>query len=109
MLAEVAVAFVLIFTASSILYLVGRRISFKSKRDKDEQSAYACGEKIAPQKFMINVSSYKYLTYFVAIDSSVLLLAFASLGLNGGNTLLLAIYTSIIATASFMLVKGRDH
>ena len=109
MLVEVAVAFLLIFTASSLLYTVGRRTSFKSKRNVDGESAYACGERIIPQALTINISLYKYITYFVAIDSSVLLLAFASSGLYGGNALLLAIYIAIVATASLMLVKGRDH
>jgi NADH:ubiquinone oxidoreductase subunit 3 (subunit A) len=89
--------------------MVGRRTSFKSKHSVDGQLTYACGEKTTPQRLTINISLYKYLTYFVAIDSSVLLLAFASSGLYGGNALLLAIYISIVATASFMLVKGRDH
>jgi hypothetical protein len=61
-LVEVAVAFVLIFTASSLLYMVGRRTSFKSKHSVDGQLTYACGEKTTPQRLTINISLYKYLS-----------------------------------------------
>lgn len=109
MLAEFAVAFVLILMASSLVYLLGRRASSKSEHTENSQSTYACGEKATSKRLTINVSLYKYLIYFITIDSSVLLLAFASPGFYSGNAILLTIYLLIIATSSLMLVKGRDH
>jgi NADH:ubiquinone oxidoreductase subunit 3 (subunit A) len=108
-LGEFSVAFVLVFAASLLVYMSGNRLAPKSIQTENGRSTYTCGEKATPQKLIINVSLYKYLIYFVIIDSSVLLLAFASPGLYAANLLLLMIYLLIIATSGLILMKGRDH
>ncbi len=108
MLAEIAVAFILVFSASSLVYLLGGK-SAKSKLSENGQSTYACGERAVLRRLTINVSLYKYLVYFVIMDSSVLLVAFASPGLYAGNAMVLALYLLIVAGSGLVLVRGRDH
>lgn len=103
---EFAIAFVLIFAASSLIYLFGRYLSPKSVKTENGQSAYACGEKSAFLNLRVNVSLYKYLIYFVVLDSSVLLVAFASLALSTANVLLFMFYLFIMVVSGFLLVGG---
>jgi len=107
MLVESAIAFVLILSAVSLIYLLGRRASPKPVQSENERSEYACGEKAPLQKLKINVSLYKYLIYFTILDSSVLLLAFAALG-QGLNMTLLLLYLSIIFASSLLLFEGGE-
>ena len=67
---------------------------------------YACGENAPLQKLRVNVSLYKFLIYFVIFDSSVLLLAFASLMVQGTNTLLLILYLFMMLASSLILLEG---
>jgi len=108
-LSEFAIAFVLIFAASFLIYLFGRWLSPKSKHGENEQSTYACGEKAAFPRLKIKVSLYKYLIYFVILDSSVLLLAFASLALRTANILLLMFYLFMVLVSGFLLLGGGDQ
>jgi NADH:ubiquinone oxidoreductase subunit 3 (subunit A) len=108
-LSEFAIAFILIFAASSLIYLFGRWLSPKSKHGENEQSTYACGEKAAFPRLKINVSLYKYLIYFVILDSSVLLIAFASLALRTANTLLFMFYLFMVLASGFLLLGGGDQ
>ena len=104
---EFAIAFVLIFAASSLIYLFGRYLSPKPAKTENGQSAYACGEKVAFLNLRVNVSLYKYLIYFVVLDSSVLLVAFASLALSTANVVLFMFYLLIMVVLSFLLVGGE--
>jgi len=103
---EFAIAFVLIFAASSLIYLFGRYLSPKSAKTENGQSAYACGEKATFLNLRVNVSLYKYLIYFVVLDSSVLLVAFASLALSTANVVLFMFYLLIMVVSGFLLVGG---
>jgi NADH:ubiquinone oxidoreductase subunit 3 (subunit A) len=76
-----AVAFVSILAVSCIIYLFARLLSAKSVRGKNGKSAYACGENVNFGKLKISISYYRYLAYFIILDSSVLLAAFAALAL----------------------------
>ena len=67
---------------------------------------YACGENAPLQKLKVNVSLYKFLIYFVIFDSSVLLLAFASLMVQGTNILLLILYLFMMLASSLILLEG---
>jgi NADH:ubiquinone oxidoreductase subunit 3 (subunit A) len=106
MLAESAIAFILIIAAASLIYALGRRASPKPVQSENERSEYACGEKAPLQRLKINVSLYKYLIYFTIFDSSVLLLAFAALLGQGTNVTLLILYLSIIFASSLLLLDG---
>jgi NADH:ubiquinone oxidoreductase subunit 3 (subunit A) len=109
MIIELVVAFVLVLVVSSVVYLFGRLLSAKSVRGGDGKSAYACGEKTSFGKLKINVSHYKYLVYFVILDSSVLLSAFASLTLRMANALLFIVYLLIVLMSGLLLLEGGDH
>ncbi len=106
---DLVVAFILVFAASCLIYLLGRYLSPKSAKTEGGQSTYACGEKASFPKLRINVSLSKYLVYFVVLDSSVLLVAFASLALSVSNVLLFMFYLLIMVAAVLLLVEGGDQ
>lgn len=66
-------------------------------------------EKVFFLKLRINVSLYKYLIYFVILDSSVLLVAFASPALSGANMLLFMVYLFMMAVSGFLLLERGDQ
>jgi NADH:ubiquinone oxidoreductase subunit 3 (subunit A) len=101
---ESIVAFLLIISAASIIYLLGRRVAPKPVQSDAERSAYACGEKVAYPKLKVNVSLYKYLIYFVVLDSSVILLAFATFMSAGINVPLILIYLAMMLAAGLLLL-----
>ncbi len=106
MIIEATVAFVLIISAAAVIYLLGRRAAPKPVQTDAERSAYACGEKVTFSKLQVNVSLYKYLIYFVILDSSVLLLAFASFMQAGINVPLILIYLLMMLAAGLLLLDG---
>jgi NADH:ubiquinone oxidoreductase subunit 3 (subunit A) len=99
----------LVFAASSAIYLVGRHLSSKSAETREGRASYACGEKASFRGLRINVSLYKYLIYFVVLDASVLLVAFAALVLSTIDALLFMFYLFIMVVSSFLLVGGGDQ
>jgi NADH:ubiquinone oxidoreductase subunit 3 (subunit A) len=106
---EFIVAFVLVFAASCLIYLLGRHLSTNPAKTEGGQSTYACGEKATFAKPRINVSLYRYLIYFVVLDSSVLLVAFASLALSSSNVVLFMFYLLTMLAAGFLLIGGGDQ
>jgi NADH:ubiquinone oxidoreductase subunit 3 (subunit A) len=106
LLVESAVAFVLIVAAAFIIYAFGRRAAPKPAQSEGERSVYACGEKVTYPKLKVNVSLYKYLIYFVVLDSSVLLLAFASFVGEKINIALILLYLLIMLVSSLLLFGG---
>ncbi|MGB9853624.1 MAG: hypothetical protein ACPLRY_02280 [Candidatus Bathyarchaeales archaeon] len=107
-LAEMVSAFVLVLAASFLIYIFGWMFSPKSAKNKDEEASYACGEKASFRKIKITLSLHKYLIYFVIVDSSVLLIAFASLFYSTLNFLYLLIYLVLALTATFLLFEGGE-
>jgi len=105
MIIESIVAFVLILCAASFIYVLGRRNAPKTTQTDVERSVYACGEKIAYPKLRVNVSLYKYLIYFVILDSSVLLLAFGSF-MGQINVPLILVYLFVLLASSMLLMDG---
>jgi NADH:ubiquinone oxidoreductase subunit 3 (subunit A) len=103
---ESIVAFVLIFSAASLIYLLGRRAAPKPVQTDAELSAYACGENVTFPKLRVNVSLYRYLIYFVVLDSSVLLLAFGSFMGTGINVPLILLYLFMMLAAGLLLLDG---
>jgi NADH:ubiquinone oxidoreductase subunit 3 (subunit A) len=106
---ESIIAFVLIVSAATFVYLLGRRAAPKPAQTEAELSAYACGEKVTFPKLRVNVSLYRYLIYFVVLDSSVLLLAFAAFMQPGVNVPLILIYLLMILGAGFLLLEGGKN
>jgi NADH:ubiquinone oxidoreductase subunit 3 (subunit A) len=105
-LIESAAAFVLILAAACLIYVLGRRAAPKPAQTEGECSTYACGEKVAYPKLRVNVSLYKYLIYFVVLDSSVLLLAFGSFLGQGINVPFLLLYLGVVLACSLLLFEG---
>jgi NADH:ubiquinone oxidoreductase subunit 3 (subunit A) len=108
-IAEFAFAFSLILAASFLIYIIGRRLSPKSVHNENEESTYACGEKPISPRLKINVSLYKYLIYFVILDSSVLLVAFAYSALTVTSIPLFMIYLLMVLASVFLLLEGGDR
>jgi NADH:ubiquinone oxidoreductase subunit 3 (subunit A) len=95
-----------ILAAASIIYLIGRRAAPKPAQSENERMTYACGEKIPFQKLKISVPLSRYLIYFVILDSSVLLLAFATLFTQGINMPLFLLYLLMMLASSLLLIEG---
>jgi len=100
------IAFVLIVASASIIYLLGRRAAPKPPQSAAERAAYACGENVTFPKLRVNVSLYRYLIYFVILDSSVLLLAFGAFLNPGTNVPLILVYLFMILGAGLLLLSG---
>jgi NADH:ubiquinone oxidoreductase subunit 3 (subunit A) len=109
MIVELGVAFILILAASCIIYLLGRLLSAKPVRNRVGKSAYACGEKADFSKLRISISHYMYLIYFVILDSSLLLAAFASMALRLSNISFFILYLLIVFISGLLLLEGGDH
>ena len=108
MLVEATIAFALIVGASSVIYYLGRRAAPKTTQTEAQRTPYACGEKVTFPKLKVNVSLYKYLIFFVVLDSSVLLLAYASFMGQGVNVPLILIYLFMVLGAGLVLIEGGN-
>jgi NADH:ubiquinone oxidoreductase subunit 3 (subunit A) len=108
MIIESVVAFLLIAAASTLIYYLGRRAAPKTAQSEAACSVYACGEKISYPKLRVNVSLYKYLIYFVILDSSVLLIAFASFMGQVTNTPMILLYLLLMLASGFLLMEGGE-
>jgi NADH:ubiquinone oxidoreductase subunit 3 (subunit A) len=106
MILESIIAFLLIAAAAWFVYALGRRAAPKPEQSGNATSTYACGEKAPIQKQRINLTLSRYLIYFVILDSSVLLLAFATLLTQGLNAPLLLLYLGMLLASSLLLLEG---
>ncbi|MGD9131939.1 MAG: NADH-quinone oxidoreductase subunit A [Candidatus Bathyarchaeota archaeon] len=106
MIIESLVAFLTILVVSSIIYLCSRMLTQKSSASEEKSSMYACGEKVFSKRLLVNVTLYKYLIFFVIIDSPALILAFAALALEMISPFILLIYLVIILAADLLLLGG---
>lgn len=91
---------------SSFIYLIGKLAAPKPTKTEDKVSMYACGEKVLSQRLKISHTLYKYLIYFVIIDSSAVIMAFASLALHSVNEFFLLAYLFTILASSLLLLGG---
>ncbi len=107
MLIESLIAFLIILALASLIYLASKALSPKSSDSQDKNEMYACGEKVAPTRLLVNVTLYKYLIFFVIIDSPALILAFAALALEMINPFTLLIYLGIILATDLLLLGGN--
>jgi len=105
-LVESTIAFILVLASTSVIYLLGRRAAPKTDQTIGERSVYACGEKVIYPRMKLNVSLYKYLIYFVIVDSAVLLIAYASFTIQAMNTPFLILYLFMMLISSMILFEG---
>lgn len=106
MIVESIVAFLVILVLSSLIYLSSRLLKQKSPSSKEKNAMYACGEKVATRRLLVNVTLYKYLIFFVIIDSPAMILAFAALAMEMISPFALLIYLGIILVADLLLLGG---
>ena len=102
-------ALILVVAISFLIYMVGRLLSPKPVKNEDKESSYACGEKADFRKIKITMSLHKYLVYFVILDSSLLLIAFASLAFSTLNFLCILLYLLLALISSFLLIEGGEQ
>lgn len=103
---ETIIAFLLVLFCSLLTYILTGRLVQKPISNQEKSSMYACGEKVFPTRLLVNVSLYKYLIFFVILDSPALILAFGALALNVINPFSLLIYLGIILAADALLLGG---
>ena len=106
MLVESLVAFLIILVLSALIYLSSRLLTQKSPASKEKSAMYACGERMPTKRLLVNVSLYKYLIFFVIIDSPALILAFAALAFEMISPFALLLYLGIIFAADMLLLGG---
>ena len=106
MVLEPIIAFLLVVAIAVLIYFSSKRLVPKSEENEDQRAMYACGEKVVTKRLLVNVSLYRYLIFFVIIDSPALVLAFAALALETINPFTLLIYLGIILVADFLLLGG---
>ena len=106
MLTELLISFVLILSISLMIYLLALIRAPKSRRGAQHISVYACGEKVRLGRVFMNITFYRYLAYFVILDSSVIIAAFASLIFNAAILPFLLIYLCVILAAVLLLTEG---
>jgi NADH:ubiquinone oxidoreductase subunit 3 (subunit A) len=105
---EAVIAFALIVAAGSVVYVLGRRVAPKTNQTMDQRTAYACGERVTFPKLRVNVSLYKYLIFFVVLDSSVLLLAYGSFASQNVNVPMILLYLFMMLGAGLVLIEGGN-
>ncbi|MEM3623190.1 MAG: hypothetical protein QXZ02_06430 [Candidatus Bathyarchaeia archaeon] len=109
MVIELAIAFVLILAVSLLIYMLGCLFAARPTCSESGKFVYACGEKVKFGKLKISISHYRYLIYFVILDSSVLFAAFASTALNIANVLFFILYLFIVFMSGLLLLDGGDR
>jgi NADH:ubiquinone oxidoreductase subunit 3 (subunit A) len=106
LIVESLIAFLIILIVSSLIYLCSRLLAQKTSASEEKSSMYACGEKVFSKRLLVNVTLYKYLIFFVIIDSPALIVAFAALALEMISPFILLIYLGIILVADLLLLGG---
>jgi hypothetical protein len=88
---------------------LGNRLAPKTTGREQGRVQYACGEK--PFRFgqRMQASLYRYLIYFLVIDSSLLIIAFAVFDFAFLDPLPLFIYLSTLLVSVFLLLDGGEH
>ncbi len=107
MLVESLIAFLIIFGIASLFYLSSRFLITETPDDREKIAMYACGEKVFSKRLLVNVTLYKYLLFFVILDSPALIIAFAALAVEIINPFSLLIYLGIILAADLLLLGGH--
>lgn len=102
-------AFLLILGASSLVCLLGNRLAPKTTDRELGRIQYACGENPPKIPQRMQASLYKYLVYFLVVDSSLLILAYAALDIAYLNPIPLILYLSTLLVSVFLFVDGGEQ
>ena len=103
---EYLIAFLMILSASSLICILGNRLAPKTENRDLGKAQYACGEKPIKVPQRLQASLYRYLVYFLVIDSSLLIIAFSVFEITIVNILPLMMYLSIILVSVFLFLDG---
>lgn len=110
MIEDFIVALIAIFIFSMIIYLSGVIFSRRSvKNEPNKRIPYACGERAttsSTSKF--SISLYKYIIFFITLDSPLVIIAFASTALNSFNIWFFITYVFILFISSILLLEVMD-
>lgn len=106
MLIDIAVAFIIILSASGLIFVIGRLLSPKHVSNRVKESSYACGERVTRARPRISITMYKYLVFFAIIDSSVVLIAFGALAMGLPSIPILLFYLIVIVVSTLLLIDG---
>lgn len=91
------------------IYVFSVILSRKSFRNEpDKKMPYACGERLASLTSIVVITLYKYVIYFIILDSSLAILAFASMALNHSNIWFFSIYVLMLLISSLLLPRGEE-
>jgi len=100
------------FLVSSILYIIGLKISPKVKdinKKSGKFSSYACGEDLSAKKFQVNIQRFfLYVTYFMIFDISAFMLGL-SFNVRGIYPIL---FSAVIALSLLMIIpviRGKER
>ncbi len=102
------IVFTLSFLVGSLIYLIGGKISAKSKEKKSEKNIpYACGEKPPPIKEVrINLERFFiFAVYFLIFDVFAFIIAISS----SAPWHLPTIYSLVVLMAVFTFLISRRH
>lgn len=105
-LIEPVVAFLLVISLALVIYFASKRLVPKSQLSEEKSAMYACGEKVVSKRLLVNVTLYKYLIFFVIIDTPAFILAFATLALETISPIILLVYLGIVLAADLLLLGG---
>jgi len=108
MMFEPLLAFSIILAIATLIYFLAGRLSPKTSISEGKNLMYACGEKVNPTRLLVNVTLFRYLIYFVIIDSPALILAFAAISLEMISPIHLLIYLALVLVADFLLLGGHE-
>ncbi|MFW9834020.1 MAG: hypothetical protein ACFFEK_08510 [Candidatus Thorarchaeota archaeon] len=100
------IAFLMVLAASSLICILGNRLAPKTEDREPGKVQYACGEKPIKVSQRLQASLYRYLVYFLVIDSSLLIIAFSVFEVTIVNLLPLMMYLSIILVSVFLFLDG---
>jgi hypothetical protein len=98
----------MILGASSLMCFLGNRLAPKPEDRESGKVQYACGEKPIRISQRLQASLYRYLVYFLVIDSSLLIIAFSVFAVALVNIIPLAMYLSIILVSVVLFLDGGE-
>jgi hypothetical protein len=98
----------MILGASSLMCFLGSRLAPKPEDRESGRVQYACGEKPIRISQRLQASLYRYLVYFLVIDSSLLIIAFSVFAVALVNIIPLAMYLSIILVSVVLFLDGGE-
>ena len=99
----------MILGASLLIYFLGIRFAPKVEDRESGKVQYACGEKPVLVSQRLQASLYRYLVYFLVIDSSLLIIAFSVSEVAVVNMLPLMLYLSITLVSVILFLYGGDQ